>query len=299
MASEKGHVDAMYKLARFYDTGMGVPADKEKAVKWFSKASQPSIPGALTNAFSATKSDSSCAQQAFIPTASFTGPQPGFTFRNGPHGTGFYIDQPAAEVSDFLSPAAPSSSLSFNSSSVLDQLSENPNGGIPQPPSSAFSSPSSISNYKKRVEEIYRSYNPSKLSEIPKLLEKYAGREEELIVKLEEKYIVPTTTTTTFSGIGDRQQQQPPSKVFFFGGENSGANNSNNSFGFGQTFSFSHGSLVSGQISSNRFLGGNNNPNSSGADSNNSSLPAFGSTTSFSFGGRQTQSSGTGFYKKP
>jgi Ca2+/Na+ antiporter len=44
-------------------------------------------------------------------------------------------------------------------------------------------------DYESRVREIYMQYNRSKLDDIPRLLEKYRGQEENLILQLERKYI--------------------------------------------------------------------------------------------------------------
>lgn len=46
---------------------------------------------------------------------------------------------------------------------------------------------------KEIVEAIYKSCNPSKVSEISKLLEKYKGKEDDLIRKLESKYNVKSS----------------------------------------------------------------------------------------------------------
>lgn len=45
-----------------------------------------------------------------------------------------------------------------------------------------------INDVRNRVVQIYQQFNPTKIAEIPKLLEKYQGREQELISKLEQKY---------------------------------------------------------------------------------------------------------------
>ena len=44
----------------------------------------------------------------------------------------------------------------------------------------------------------YEKYNPTKIHEIPKLLEKYKGQEQELIRKLEKKYGTATPVANTF-----------------------------------------------------------------------------------------------------
>ena len=42
--------------------------------------------------------------------------------------------------------------------------------------------------YAQRVYQFYQQHNPTKLSEVPQLMEKYRGKEAELIQKLEMKY---------------------------------------------------------------------------------------------------------------
>jgi hypothetical protein len=46
-------------------------------------------------------------------------------------------------------------------------------------------------NYKKIITELFRTYNPDKISEVDALLRKFAGREEELIEKIKLKYASP------------------------------------------------------------------------------------------------------------
>jgi uncharacterized small protein (DUF1192 family) len=46
-----------------------------------------------------------------------------------------------------------------------------------------------LQTIQRRVEDIYQQYNPEKLNEIPRLMEKYRGRESELIANLEKKYM--------------------------------------------------------------------------------------------------------------
>ena len=51
--------------------------------------------------------------------------------------------------------------------------------------SSESSSEVSVAEY---VEDFYTRYNPSKLDDVPYILEKYKGKESELLVKLENQY---------------------------------------------------------------------------------------------------------------
>lgn len=43
-------------------------------------------------------------------------------------------------------------------------------------------------NTEERVREFYRQHNPAKLSSVPEILEKYRGREQELLQKLQKQY---------------------------------------------------------------------------------------------------------------
>ncbi|MEM6271671.1 MAG: hypothetical protein AAF998_19700 [Bacteroidota bacterium] len=43
-------------------------------------------------------------------------------------------------------------------------------------------------NYNKILTELFRTYNPAKVAEVDSLLKKFAGREEELIAKIHQKY---------------------------------------------------------------------------------------------------------------
>jgi hypothetical protein len=52
-------------------------------------------------------------------------------------------------------------------------------------------------SFAQRVEAIYRAHNPEKLSEVPHLLEKYRGKELELLARLEKKY------GTALAGLGN------------------------------------------------------------------------------------------------
>jgi hypothetical protein len=43
--------------------------------------------------------------------------------------------------------------------------------------------------YQAKIEALYKTYNPSKLSSVPDLLEKYTGHEEALLQKIRDKYL--------------------------------------------------------------------------------------------------------------
>ena len=54
----------------------------------------------------------------------------------------------------------------------------------------------------QQVHAFYLKHNPTKVDEIPKLLEKYRGQEQELLRKLEKKYGVASPISGIFGGIG-------------------------------------------------------------------------------------------------
>ena len=58
-------------------------------------------------------------------------------------------------------------------------------GKVKVAPEAAASQEVSVAEY---VEDFYRRYNPSKLDDVPYILEKYTGKETELLAKLENQY---------------------------------------------------------------------------------------------------------------
>ena len=67
--------------------------------------------------------------------------------------------------------------------------------------------PAPAPSFLEQVSGFYLKHNPTKVEEIPKLLEKYRGQENELIRKLEKKYGVisglsSTGDTSTGTGTG-------------------------------------------------------------------------------------------------
>jgi hypothetical protein len=75
---------------------------------------------------------------------------------------------------------------------------------------------SNLAAVENRVREIYNQFNPTKIAEIPNLMQKYKGKEMELIQKLEQKY---------GAGQGQPVQQQQAQTGF---GMNSGFGNTSN-----------------------------------------------------------------------
>ena len=45
-----------------------------------------------------------------------------------------------------------------------------------------------MNNFKTIIEKIYRDYNPDKISEVTNILEKYKGKEDEMLIKISKKY---------------------------------------------------------------------------------------------------------------
>lgn len=171
-----------------------------------------------------------------------------------------------------LSSQSLSSSLSNNNmiqntlKSVIE--SENLKLGSQKDPSLGLSAPAvkAAPSVSQRVHEIYNQYNPSKISEIPTILEKYKGKEQELISKLEQKYKIPphsttattsatdTTTAQTNSGSNNLWQSSNTSQNSLFGSKITSSNNnfnSANSIGLTKTQSMdgNHNTAASGQFS--------------------------------------------------
>ena len=93
--------------------------------------------------------------------------------------------------------------------------------GSQKDPSLGLSAPAvkAAPSVSQRVHEIYNQYNPSKISEIPTILEKYKGKEQELISKLEQKYGIASSAmgsnnSSAFggsfgTGIGNNNNNKP------------------------------------------------------------------------------------------
>ncbi len=194
-------------------------------------------------------------------------------------------------------PSFGSSTFSFNSGGTGGFLSglNTPDSSETKPPPASLNPPSTTSTtasssaIQEKVEEIYRKYNPSKMSDIPKILEKYQGRENELITNLEKKYNISSSTPATSSpAIGG--SAAPPAGMFNFG-NTTGAPSSglfgNNSSGFGKTSAF--GAATTSSFSS---------PSSSSTTLGFGSTSSFGATSTFGssgFGATNTLGSSVSF----
>ena len=56
-----------------------------------------------------------------------------------------------------------------------------------------------VATVRQEITEIYRVYNPGKRSEVPAFMQKYAGREVEMMQKIQAKYDVPNAGTSGLS----------------------------------------------------------------------------------------------------
>lgn len=62
--------------------------------------------------------------------------------------------------------------------------------------SNPFAPPTSSVAMEERVRQFYQEHNPSKLASVPEILEKYRGREQELLLKLQKQYGVAPPTSS-------------------------------------------------------------------------------------------------------
>eukprot|EP01032_Pedospumella_encystans_P011975 gene11975-13889_t len=146
-------------------------------------------------------------------------------------------------------------------------------GGGSAATSAPVNSLSNINQIQQRVQAIYSQHNPSKLSEIPQLMEKYRGRELQLIANLEKKYNIDSSN----AGQGNNNMMggaQASGGFGAFGGNN--AAHSGTSTGFGQASQMGGtGGLFGAQ---GGMAMGNNNPSTGfggmnmGQNNNNSNI---------------------------
>lgn len=103
-------------------------------------------------------------------------------------------------------------------------------GGGGARPSSSFNTANTTMDYEKIVRDIYTLHNPSKINDIPNVMQKYKGREDELIKNLQKKYpaaatAIPPSIFATGAGVGHAAtsplqrsslfgQPQPQQQVF-------------------------------------------------------------------------------------
>lgn len=104
---------------------------------------------------------------------------------------------------------------------------------------SMASGPVTALNVTQRVKDIYLKHNPSKLNEVPALLEKYRGREQELVDRLEKKYNVssqaPAQNSGLLSGLGSSMGSSMTNNTSSFASPGSSLFNRPASGGFGSS----------------------------------------------------------------
>lgn len=88
--------------------------------------------------------------------------------------------------------------------SPFTQQANNPLGAsaAAAPAIGGHSTPISLQEVQARVTAIYQQHNPMKISEIPHLMEKYRGKELQLIANLEKKYNVAPAAAATVAPAG-------------------------------------------------------------------------------------------------
>ncbi|KAG9416874.1 hypothetical protein AC1031_001265 [Aphanomyces cochlioides] len=99
--------------------------------------------------------------------------------------------------SPFGSTAATQATPATAAASPFGSTSAWPSTPASQPAASPFGSGSTSSfgvDYRSKVVEFYKKHNPDKLAEVDTVLQKYKGKEEELLRKLEAKYNKPQAT---------------------------------------------------------------------------------------------------------
>ena len=129
-------------------------------------------------------------------------------------------------LSLFQSPAPVSSGFTMQSQQLQQQsqgMFQGASAGIQHTPPSQMLS---IHEISLKLRNLYSKYDASKLDSIPHLLDKYRGKEMQLLLSVEKKYLPPqggspatATAATTmynaqpqsvFGGFGQQQQQQSP-----------------------------------------------------------------------------------------
>ncbi|KAH9195213.1 hypothetical protein AeNC1_002794 [Aphanomyces euteiches] len=99
--------------------------------------------------------------------------------------------------SPFGSTAATQATPATAAASPFGSTSAWPSTPASQPVASPFGGGSTSSfgvDYRSKVVEFYKKHNPDKLAEVDTVLQKYKGKEEELLRKLEAKYNKPQAT---------------------------------------------------------------------------------------------------------
>lgn len=169
----------------------------------------------------------------------------------------------------------------------------------------------SLQDVQQRVHAIYAQYNPSKLTEIPHLMEKYKGQELQLIANLEKKYNInsakmgnTTAPSTGFGGFGNVNTGGANTSVF---GQGHAAAAPSTGFGGGNTagsgsslFGRPSPSAAPNQAGGSLFGGGAAGGGGSGGGGLFGGTSAFGgagmgaTATPTPFSGMQSNAAGSG-----
>jgi hypothetical protein len=75
-----------------------------------------------------------------------------------------------------------------------------------------------IKDYSQIITSFYKKINPDKIKNIPVLLEKYRGQEEELLTKLREQYNLDEKNFEIKESISEPESKESYKKVFLYGG---------------------------------------------------------------------------------
>ena len=151
------------------------------------------------------------------------------------------------------------SNLGPQTSSFGSSASASPFGAPAQTPSSGASK-----SVADQVYDLYKAHNPQKLEEIPKILAKYRGNEEELLKRLKAKYENAGSSPAGTSSLFQSPVNKPAGTTLFGGSGSPGgmstpfgsqkATSSPTPFGGGMSATqFGSGGAQSGQPGSNSF----------------------------------------------
>ena len=174
--------------------------EKPTAKRTESDASQSHIPPSLSaegvSTFSAASTITPLSNMAPPP---FPDPK---TSRSSPAMTPLFggLVTPAPSETPTLPPLPPAASTPVEPPAAIE-------------PAAAVES--EVEKLQRRVLEIYKEHNPSKIDGVPKLLEDYKGREDLLVEKLEKKYVKPTIGTESVTPSAGSANPPPASGSLF------------------------------------------------------------------------------------
>ncbi|RHZ12287.1 hypothetical protein DYB37_005626 [Aphanomyces astaci] len=189
--------DATVAHAKAYMTSGNVP----EALK---TAPAPSAPTPATTSAPHAFGKSSASPFGATPPSGLGTPSTAVKPAPSPFGT-----TPATAASPFGSSttAAASSPFGAAATTAATPPAASPFGTTSTAWPSATAAPSPFGassgfgvDYRSKVVEFYKQHNPDKLAEVDTVLQKYKGKEEELLKKLEAKYSKPQGTASGFGG---------------------------------------------------------------------------------------------------